>query len=66
MNVDYANKKISYVRNNSEEIETISYDVLINSSPIDLFVENTQICPSLNISHNKVIHIGFLSKNSLF
>jgi len=56
--VDYEKKMVSYSLKGSADIETISYDVLVNSSPIDQLVQNTRICPELNIEHNKVFIVG--------
>lgn len=35
----------------------MEYDALINTTPIDLLVEQTKICPPLNLAHNKVKEI---------
>ncbi|VDN08440.1 unnamed protein product, partial [Thelazia callipaeda] len=56
-NIDAINKKIIY-ENRKFELFEISYDVLINTSPIDQLIENTKLCRSLDLKHNKVIIVG--------
>jgi hypothetical protein len=56
--IDHTKKRLFYVENggdDDEEAKMLTYDALINSSPIDQFVENTQICAPLRLEHNKVI-----------
>lgn len=54
VDVDYRTKTLRYVDLKADKSETLKYDALINTSPIDLFVEQTGICPSLNLEHNQV------------
>jgi len=56
--VDPELKTISYIEKGEDEEKESSYDVLINSSPIDEFVKHSRICPELNIEHSKVFIIG--------
>uniref|UniRef100_A0A915B8U6 Amine oxidase domain-containing protein n=1 Tax=Parascaris univalens TaxID=6257 RepID=A0A915B8U6_PARUN len=53
-------KRLTYVEKSNDERRTkeICYDVLVNSSPIDLLIKSTKLCPELNIEHNKVWIIG--------
>lgn len=54
MDIDYETKQVKCRKAGSDEIDIISYDALINTAPIDLLVQNTKICPELNVEHNKV------------
>jgi len=58
IDVDVANKQVTYRDAVTKEEMKVSYDALINSSPIDLFVRQTKICPELNLIHNKVFIVG--------
>jgi hypothetical protein len=71
VDVDYQAKTVTYKRVDDDEddgggkLETVGYDALINSSPIDQFVESTRICPPLNLAHNKVFLSIFSFNNDL-
>lgn len=54
--VNAKEKSLTYVEkvDGEECTREICYDVLVNSSPIDLLIKNTKLCPELNIEHNKV------------
>uniref|UniRef100_A0AC34PUL5 Amine oxidase domain-containing protein n=1 Tax=Panagrolaimus sp. JU765 TaxID=591449 RepID=A0AC34PUL5_9BILA len=57
--VNYKKKTVTYVDKNEGNVEKeISYDVLVNTSPIDKLVQDTKICPELDVMHNKVFIIG--------
>uniref|UniRef100_A0A915MUH0 Amino_oxidase domain-containing protein n=1 Tax=Meloidogyne javanica TaxID=6303 RepID=A0A915MUH0_MELJA len=55
--IDYNKKRLVYT-NTEEKEHRLSYDILINSGPIDLLVEQTKICTPLQLKHNKVIIVG--------
>jgi hypothetical protein len=54
MRVDAAKKRLYYREGGDGQIMGIDYDALINSSPIDQFVEKSQICAPPRLDHNKV------------
>ncbi|PAV90815.1 hypothetical protein WR25_06258 isoform A [Diploscapter pachys] len=56
LSVDHKNKTIRYLEEGQEK--EMEYDALINTTPIDLLVEQTKICPPLNLAHNKVVIVG--------
>uniref|UniRef100_A0AC35FUT6 Amine oxidase domain-containing protein n=1 Tax=Panagrolaimus sp. PS1159 TaxID=55785 RepID=A0AC35FUT6_9BILA len=59
VSVDYKAKQITYINKNDNGLEeTINYDVLVNTAPIDTLINETKICPQLNIEHNKVFIVG--------
>ncbi|KAI1733110.1 flavin containing amine oxidoreductase domain-containing protein [Ditylenchus destructor] len=58
VDIDYETKQVKCRKAGSDELDTISYDALINTAPIDLLVQNTKICPELNVEHNKVFIVG--------
>ena len=51
--IDYNKKRLVYTNTEGRE-HRLSYDILINSGPIDLLVEQTKICTPLQLKHNKV------------
>ncbi|KAL7075614.1 hypothetical protein ACQ4LE_005234 [Meloidogyne hapla] len=51
--IDHIKKRLVYTNTEGRE-HRLRYDVLINSGPIDLLVEQTKICTPLQIEHNKV------------
>uniref|UniRef100_A0A914M3Z2 Amine oxidase domain-containing protein n=1 Tax=Meloidogyne incognita TaxID=6306 RepID=A0A914M3Z2_MELIC len=55
--IDYNKKRLVYTNTEGRE-HRLSYDILINSGPIDLLVEQTKICTPLQLKHNKVIIVG--------
>ncbi|KAE9556027.1 hypothetical protein FO519_000773 [Halicephalobus sp. NKZ332] len=57
--VDVKRKELKYIDKSDGDAEkVIDYDVLVNTSPIDKLIHETNICPELNILHNKVFIIG--------
>ncbi|VDM37892.1 unnamed protein product [Toxocara canis] len=58
--VNAKEKRLTYVKkeNGEERPIEIDYDVLINSSPIDLLIKNSNLCSPLSIEHSKVYIIG--------
>ncbi|VDL76413.1 unnamed protein product [Nippostrongylus brasiliensis] len=56
--VNAAAKCVRYKSAGSEEVREMDYDVLLNASPIDLLIKETNICPEINVNHNKVFIVG--------
>lgn len=56
--VDPHARQLSYVNTKNGETTSLKYDALLNTSPIDLLVKQTGICPELDLDHNKVFIIG--------
>ena len=55
VSVDYKAKQITYINKDNDGLEqTVNYDVLVNTAPIDILINETKICPQLNIEHNQV------------
>ncbi|VDK28474.1 unnamed protein product [Anisakis simplex] len=55
--VNATQKRLSYTQNEKDGTKStkeIDYDVLINSTPIDLLVKNVNLCPELNLLHSKI------------
>lgn len=52
--MNYKKNKLFYRNVKTNEIECIEYDALLNTSPIDTFIQQIKICPELNLMHNKV------------
>nr|CAD2179164.1 unnamed protein product [Meloidogyne enterolobii] len=55
--IDYNKKRLVYTNTEGRE-HRLNYDILINSGPIDILVEQTKICTPLQLKHNKVIIVG--------
>lgn len=58
VDVSPRDNQLTYVDTKTNESKTIKYDALINTSPIDLLVKQTGICPELQLEHNQVFIIG--------
>uniref|UniRef100_A0A1I7T465 Amino_oxidase domain-containing protein n=1 Tax=Caenorhabditis tropicalis TaxID=1561998 RepID=A0A1I7T465_9PELO len=56
--VNHKEKTIDVLEKGQVEPTKMSYDVLLNTSPIDQLVNNTQITAPLDIVHNKVFIVG--------
>uniref|UniRef100_A0A0N5AJ30 Amino_oxidase domain-containing protein n=1 Tax=Syphacia muris TaxID=451379 RepID=A0A0N5AJ30_9BILA len=58
--IDAEQRLITYehIEDGKMERRQITYDILINSSPIDQVIKFTKLCPELNLVHNKVFIIG--------
>lgn len=54
-------KKLRYVEKETDEVKELSYDILLNAAPIDMLVKETKICRELDILHNKVVCLYFLT-----
>ncbi|VDM95168.1 unnamed protein product, partial [Onchocerca ochengi] len=57
IDIDTKNKLITYEKEQYGKFK-LSYDVLINTSPIDQLIKQTKLCRELDLKHNKVFVIG--------
>uniref|UniRef100_A0A8R1EM27 Amine oxidase n=1 Tax=Caenorhabditis japonica TaxID=281687 RepID=A0A8R1EM27_CAEJA len=56
--VDHKEKTVDVLETGQTQPTKVSYDVLLNTAPIDQLVNNTQITAPLDIVHNKVFIVG--------
>ncbi|VDM45915.1 unnamed protein product, partial [Toxocara canis] len=66
-NVNFVDKVVTCVEKTEDGDKTIhfDYDILINTSPLDLLIKHTKLCPELRVQRSKVFIVGVGLKKPL-